>query len=111
MRRIAAHYVYWRQFCRMHYVELDDEGRLTGVFPLDGEIAGTEFYDGTLLLLPENTEISDSELLADHMKWLNLNETIKPGTRVWVYRLSGITLSASEFGADNGCGDGHIERL
>ena len=50
MRRIASHYIYWRQFYRMHYVELDDSGILTGVFPLEGEIAGTEFYDGILIL-------------------------------------------------------------
>ena len=52
MRRIASHYIYWRQFYRMHYVELDDSGILTGVFPLEGEIAGTEFYDGILILVP-----------------------------------------------------------
>ena len=52
MRRIASHYIYWRQFYRMHYVELDESGILTGVFPLEGEIAGTEFYDGILILVP-----------------------------------------------------------
>lgn len=52
MRRIASHYIYWKQFYRMHYVELDDRGALTGVFPLEGEIAGTEFYDGILIPIP-----------------------------------------------------------
>lgn len=36
----------------MHYLELDAEGRFVGVFPLEQEIANTEFYDGTLLLVP-----------------------------------------------------------
>lgn len=48
MRRIASHYIYWRQFYRLHYVELNDNGVLAGIFPLEGEIAGTEFYDGHL---------------------------------------------------------------
>ena len=48
MRRVASHYVYWNGLFRMHYVELDDEGCLAGVYPLEGEIAGTEFYDGVL---------------------------------------------------------------
>lgn len=52
MRRIASHYIYWKQFYRMHYLELDDRGALTGVFPLEGEIAGTEFYDGILIPIP-----------------------------------------------------------
>ena len=49
MRRIASHYIYWRQFYRLHYVELNDNGVLAGIFPLEGEIAGTEFYDGILI--------------------------------------------------------------
>ena len=52
MRRIASHYIYWRQFYRLHYVELNDNGVLAGIFPLEGEIAGTEFYDGILILVP-----------------------------------------------------------
>jgi hypothetical protein len=38
----------------MSYIELTDEGLFRGVFPLEGEIAGTEFYDG--LLIPVNTD-------------------------------------------------------
>lgn len=49
MRRIASHYIYWRKWYRMHYLELDAKGRLTGVYPLVQEIANTEFYDGTLI--------------------------------------------------------------
>ncbi|MCD7848817.1 MAG: hypothetical protein LUH63_03185 [Parabacteroides sp.] len=52
MRRVASHYIYWKQFYRMHYAELDDRGVLVGVFPLEEEIAGTEFYDGILIPVP-----------------------------------------------------------
>lgn len=58
MRRIASHYIYWRKWYRMHYLELDAKGRLTGVYPLVQEIANTEFmtvlycrYRQTLLFL------------------------------------------------------------
>jgi hypothetical protein len=54
MRRIASHYIYWRKWYRMHYLELDAKGRLTGVYPLVQEIANTEFYDGTLLPVPSD---------------------------------------------------------
>lgn len=52
MRRVASHYIYWKQFYRMHYAELDDRGVLAGVFPLEEEVAGTEFYDGILIPVP-----------------------------------------------------------
>ncbi len=35
MRRIASYYIYWRQFYRLHYVELNDNGVLAGIFPLE----------------------------------------------------------------------------
>lgn len=69
MRRIASHYIYWRQFYRMHYVELDDSGILTGVFPLEGEIAGTEFYDGILILVP--IPVLDARLKGNKRYYLN----------------------------------------
>ena len=47
MRRIASHYIYWQKWYRMHYLELDAEGCLVGVFPLEQEIANPDFYDGT----------------------------------------------------------------
>lgn len=111
MRRVAAHYVYWRQLSRLHYIELDDEARFAGVYPLEIEIAGTEFYDGTLFPLPENISITYPDFLVNRNTWLKLISTIEPGTPVRIYRLSGASLSASELGADYGCGNGHIERL
>jgi hypothetical protein len=54
MKRLAAHYVLLPddKLLKQHYVELDDENRLLGVFPLEREIEGTVFYSGVLYLSP-----------------------------------------------------------
>lgn len=53
MKRFASHFVFYHRMLRLHYVELSSGSNiLNGVFPLEEEIAGTEFYDGILLPLP-----------------------------------------------------------
>lgn len=110
MRRIASHYIGWKQWFRMHYIELDAEGQLIGVFPLDQEIAGTEFYDGTLLLLPVGSD-SLADIFISRAEWLKQTETVEIGEQVQIYRLTGMTPAASELGTDNGCGNCHVQRL
>lgn len=111
MRRIASHFLYWRQLYRMHYVELNDNGAFVRICPLEGEIAGTEFYDGTLFLLPVGTELSIDNFIASRDYWLTLSDTLEPGTPVQVFRLSGVSLTTPEFGTDHSGCNGHIERL
>lgn len=110
MRRIASHYIYWRKWYRMHYLELEADGRLTGVYPLDQEIANTEFYDGTLLpvLVGQTFHSTDKFSLAE---WLAVTESVTENSFVHIYRLSGISPAASEFGTNNGSCDCHIQRL
>lgn len=52
MKRMAAHYIEIPPGTRLklHYVELSDDNRLVGVFPLEHEIAQTAFYNGTLVV-------------------------------------------------------------
>jgi hypothetical protein len=52
MKRLAAHYILLpdERLLKQHYVELDDEDRLLGVFPLDRETANTVFYNGVLTI-------------------------------------------------------------
>ena len=59
MKRLAAHYVLLPddRLLKQHYVELDDENRLLGVFPLEREIANTVFYNGILLIHPGNISL------------------------------------------------------
>lgn len=109
MRRIASHYIYWQRWHRMHYLELDANGCLVGVFPLDQEIANTEFYDGTLILMPVDFPFIINDFIP--AQWMSEADRIVPGTQVAVYRLTGFTPSASEFGTDNGGSNCHIQRL
>lgn len=69
MRRVASHYVYWNGLFRMHYVELDDAGCLTGIYPLEGEIAGTEFYDGILFPVVEGGRIFHADGTKIPCRW------------------------------------------
>lgn len=110
MRRIASHYIYWGQWFRMHYLELDAEGRLTGIFPLDQEIASTEFYDGTLLPLPIDSNLP-SDIFTSPVKWFERAASVAVGDPVLLYRLTGFTPATSELGTDNGRCNGDIERL
>lgn len=87
MRRIAAHYVFWKKLLPLHYLELDDNDLLIGVFPLREEIAGTEFKDGiiypvSLELTTEITITSPEMLMAS-----GITDTIESGDRVVVRQL------------------------
>ncbi|MDR1527036.1 MAG: hypothetical protein LBS46_05105 [Dysgonamonadaceae bacterium] len=64
MKRLAAHYVLLPddRLLKQHYVELDDENRLLGVFPLDKEIAHTVFYNGILMIDNRCKEVAISLL-------------------------------------------------
>ena len=94
MKRLAAHYVLMPDdtLLKQHYVELDDENRLLGVFPLNKEIANTLFYNGILMLhLP---------LL---WRW--------PGGGVEIYLLTRIDLLPPKFSAHDCRSHSHIQRL
>ncbi|MBE6301099.1 MAG: hypothetical protein E7085_04465 [Parabacteroides distasonis] len=126
MRRVASHYLYWKELYRMHYVELDDAGSLVGVFPLEGEQAGTEFYDGIILPVfsgegktfgqrveipwasgHENLSIA---LLADALSDLDIPGWAEVGKPTELLLLS-VPLAAAKLGADNSCRNGYIKRL
>lgn len=127
MRRVASHYVYWNGLFRMHYVELDDEGCLAGVYPLDCEIAGTEFYDGILFPVVEvgkgfhvgeikvpclwNKNFMLMEPDFDACRELGLPQAAAIGETACLLLLGGIPLATAKFGADDSRSDGYIQRL
>lgn len=131
-RRLASHFIYCGGVHPMAYLELDEENRFLGIYPLTGEIAGTAFYDGILLPLAHDEALVASE--ARLASWLRnmacstkeqvfhfLAETglaggLETGMPVVVYRLGGIGLAgclqtSPELGADHGRGNGYIQRL
>ena len=126
MRRIASHYVYWKQLLRMHYVELDEKENLVGVFPLNGEIAGTEFYDGILVPALAEGEKKDRqgiefswagnknslgiEFLTAALQKLNLPKPAEKGLPTQVLLVT-LPLTSAKLSADNSRCNGYIKRL
>lgn len=90
MRRIASHYIYWRKWYRMHYLELDAKGRLTGVYPLVQEIANTEFYDGTLLPVPSDITFPPVGV-SSLAEWLAVTDSVTIDSLVQVCHLPRIS--------------------
>ena len=127
MRRIASHYVYWHRFYRMHYLESDDRGAFVGVYPLDEEIGGTEFYDGILIPVVDSSPLlhckaiqiplvchSDStvmEAVSHRLAELQVSGGVEPGRPVQFLLLGGIPLTAAELGTNDGSCNGYIQRL
>lgn len=69
MKRFASHFVFYHGMLRQHYVELSSGSNvMEGVFPLEEEIAGTEFRDGILLPLPAGFDISEVKDVLIKMK-------------------------------------------
>lgn len=131
-RRFASHFIYCGGVHPMAYLELDEENRFRGIYPLIGEIAGTAFYDGILLPLANdealvasetrlaswvrNTTCPSKEQVFDFLAETGLAGRLQTGMPVVVYRLGGIGLAghlqtSPELGADHGRGNGYIQRL
>lgn len=127
MRRVASHYVFWHRLYRMHYVELDEKGAFVGVYPLDAEIAGTEFYDGMVVpILPGSGLFPDysfsfplqwssastaMEIVMHKLEEELASDGVDAGVPVQLILLSGISLTAAEFGTDYRCCNGNVKRL
>ena len=128
MKRIAAHLVCFasQSLYRMSYAELSDDYRLLGVYPLQEEIAGTQFVNGAVLLVPKKQYPSVDEVAAKAESLINSGRTLPlagllnefglidapvMGEAYHVLHLDGLNLSSSEFGANNGGGNRHVQRL
>lgn len=109
----------------MHYAELDDRQQLLAIRPLEGEQAGTEFYNGVLFLIPAHfpeKEFIDS-LAACSRLFDNpaeeLERFVKAYPALWEKAadrplsayLFGRMHPAAELGANNGGGNCHVQRL
>ncbi len=108
MRRLAAHYVWYKDVLFLHYIELADDGTLAGVFPLTEELAGTAFYDGILIPVPADFRPLPFALPEE---WRMFSGEVSVGSRVAVYRLSGLSAAAAKLGTSDSGSHCHIERL
>ena len=67
MKRFAAHYIALGKRNinkhKQHYLELDENNLVKGVFPLEKEIAGTVFYNGILFPVSMELKLQAAEIL------------------------------------------------
>ena len=109
----------------MHYVETDDAGQFTGIYPLEEEIAGTAFYNGLLVVVPQasewfnrtvfsipvtSTDDSPVACVGQELKRL-LPAQLSAGETVTLYLLNRMHFSTPELGTNNCSCNGHIQRL
>jgi hypothetical protein len=70
----------------MYYAELDDEGLLQGVYPLQEEAPATEFYDGLLFPVPAGA-VLPYPLTAEQIRRSGITDGVSTGDRVDLYRV------------------------
>ncbi|MDR2118154.1 MAG: hypothetical protein LBP25_01265 [Tannerellaceae bacterium] len=88
MRKIASHSIFWKQLYPLSYMELTEEGIFLGIYPLQGETASTEFYDGLLVPVPEGTLLS-SPFTPEQIRRSGITERVSTGDKIYLYRLHG----------------------
>jgi hypothetical protein len=108
MKRLAAHYVLLPddRLLKLHYIELDDDNRLLGVFSLEKEIASAIFYNGILLIC----HFERSETIHSESAGL-LHFPRNDRQRVEIYLLTQINLLPSKFTANDCRSHSYIQRI
>lgn len=98
MKRLAAHYILLSpsEDFKLHYIELTDDNRWVGIFPLDHEIAQTTFYNGALIV---KTLLGEGKRLPE------------PEDPVEVFHLNTTDLAAAKLRADDCSSHSNIQRL
>jgi hypothetical protein len=63
MKRFASHFIFFppAKVLKLHVVELDEDHRISSIFPLDKETANTSFFNGVILF--SGQEIVPGKLL------------------------------------------------
>jgi hypothetical protein len=86
MRNIASHHIFRKQLYPLSYIKLTDEGVFLGIYPLQGETASTEFYDGTLIPVPAETLLSPT-LSLEQIRQSGITGNVSVGDRISLYRI------------------------
>lgn len=109
MRRFAAHFIWLgHQVYPMHYLELDDSGRLLGVYPLSGEIAHTSFFNGVLVPLPESLSNEAGHWIR---QWRQIPERLLKDEPLRLYNLENVNLPAAKLGTDDSGRYRYVQRF
>ncbi|MDL2255677.1 hypothetical protein LJC38_03745 [Parabacteroides sp. OttesenSCG-928-K15] len=106
MRRLASHFVWYRNVHHLSFIEIDDKGCFAGVFPLQEEIAGTAFFDGVLLPVP-----ADCEEDVSWENWKEVTAGVEAGSPVRIIHIAGLDTAAAKLGTYDSSCRCHIQRL
>lgn len=86
MRRAASHSVWcFGKQHRLHYIEWDESNVLITLAPLEEELAGVAFFNGTLVVIPATEQLVANMPMED---WLRLSIKVLPGMPVEIYHLN-----------------------
>ena len=121
IRRVASHYIFWKEIFRMHYVELED-GILRYMAPLKGEIASTEFYNGMVVIVPAGQELPFRDwkewsvehagaIIEDWLHHTGITHPIAVGDPVDLYHIDLSPQATAELCTHNSGGNSYIQRL
>jgi len=87
MGKVASHFIWCAdQIYRLHYMEWDQNGRLSGIFPLLEEIAGVAFFNGTLVPIL-STDLPKKDM--SEKDWQGLAAKVEIGSSIKIYHIDG----------------------
>lgn len=127
MKRFASHYILFenQKIFRQHVIELDDQGCISGIFPLTEEIAATSFFNGILFPVSQDRNLQPEDIrkhLSQHLQSGDINSIYECLSQsgiicssiekpVVIFHLDGINLLSPELSTGNGCSNCYIQRL
>lgn len=85
MGKAAAHFIWCSgRVYRLHYLEWDENGILSGIFPLREEIAGVVFFNGTLVPVL-SVDLPEKNL--PEKGWKELSAKVETGSTISLYHI------------------------
>ncbi len=99
MHKVASHYIFWRELYPQSYLVME-ENTFKGVYPLEEEIAATEFYDGIIVpvlwnekdKLDELIHLNNAEELKKELLNSGITNTLSIDDEVRLYQLHNGTI-------------------
>lgn len=94
-RRFFSHFtfIYPDLFLKNVIVELNDQGRISAIFPFEKEIENTEFYSGKLFYLPVGiTALNHTQIPAENYRSIDAKIELEDLESRVVYNEQGLIL-------------------
>lgn len=85
MGKAASHFIRCSgHVYHLHYMEWDENGRLSGIFPLQEEIAGVVFFNGTLVPVPSAC-LPEKDLQEEDLQ--ELSAKVETGSTIHLFHI------------------------